>query len=419
MIPLGEAVARVLRDCHPLAPVSVPVHEAIGLVTTEPVVATEAVPPFANSGMDGFAVVAADTVGASEDAPVLLTVVGTIAAGSAVDVEVTPGRAARIMTGAPIPPGADAVVMVERTRPEGDRVAIEAEVRTGTNVRHVGEDVQPGDVVVPEGSVITPGYLGMLAGHGHAEVSVIRRPRVGVFSTGDELVDGPRPLGRGQIRDSNRPTLLALVADVGCEAVDLGLVADDRDAIEAAIERGVASCDALVTSGGVSMGDFDYVKVVLDEMGDMDWMQVAIRPAKPLAFGTVNGVPVFGLPGNPVSSMVSFELFARAGLRQMMGHRSWGRQVVRAKAAEPMARRPDGKTHFARVRLSRDDHGNVVAASAGGQGSHQLAAMAAANGLAVVPDGEGVAEGGEVDVIVLGELSGPHPGWPDADGRIA
>lgn len=403
MISLGDARARVLRDCHLLPVADVPLAEALGLVTAEDVRSTEDVPPFANTAMDGFAVVAADTVGASEGTPVVLRVVGTVAAGSAGDVRVDPGTAARIMTGAPIPPGADAVVMVERCRPspDGDSVEVLLEVATGNHVRPVGDDVRAGDPVVAAGIALGPGHLGVLAGVGRTTVRVHRRPVVGVMSTGDELTDGSDPLRPGQIRDANRHTLVALLREAGCEPVDLGIVRDDEAAISEAIRRGVADCDALVTSGGVSMGDFDYVKVVLDRLGEMDWMQVAIKPAKPLAFGTVDGTPVFGLPGNPVSSMVSFELFARPGLRRMMGHETAGRRVVDAVAIDGFSRQPDGKTHFLRVRTAYGDDGRYHVRSAGGQGSHQLTAMAAADALAVIPDGDGVPPGGTVETILL------------------
>jgi molybdopterin molybdotransferase len=411
LIPLADARARVLRDCATLPVDEVPLLEALGLVTADAVTATEPVPPFANTAMDGFAVVAADTRGAADDHPVTLDVVGTVAAGSAGDIEVGPGQAVRIMTGAPIPPGADAVVMVERCRPVGGGAKVEVltEVGPGNHIRPAGDDLRPGDLVFEQGTMLTAGHLGVLAGLGHTHVRVVRRARVGVFSTGDELVDGPGELRPGQIRDSNRRTLLALLAELGCDTVDLGMIPDDEPAIRAAIEAGVAACDAIVTSGGVSMGDFDYVKAALDQVGDMDWMQVAIKPAKPLAFGTVSGVPVFGLPGNPVSSMVSFELFARPGLRQMMGHRGWGRLVVRATVPDGLERSPDGKTHFARVLVEVTGAGTFVARSAGGQGSHQLSAMASASGLAVVPDGRGIDPGGDVEVIVLGEISGQLP----------
>jgi molybdenum cofactor synthesis domain-containing protein len=222
-------------------------------------------------------------------------------------------------------------------------------------------------------------------------------------STGDELVDDGSPLRPGQIRDSNRPTLVAMVQQAGCEAVDLGVVADDEAAITAVLERGLAECDALVTSGGVSMGDFDYIKVVLERMGAMQWWQVAIKPAKPLAFGMIADKPVFGLPGNPVSSMVSFELFARPALRQMMGHRGGERfrPVVNAVADEALRRRPDGKVHFVRVVASARDGGGWRVRSSGTQASNLLRAMALANALAVVPDGDGVAEGEDVEVMLL------------------
>jgi molybdenum cofactor synthesis domain-containing protein len=243
-----------------------------------------------------------------------------------------------------------------------------------------------------------------------AEVVAHPRPRVGVLSTGDELVTGPAPLQPGQIRDSNRPTLLALVAQAGFEPVDLGRVADDEPGIAGAIERGAATCDAVLSSGGVSMGDIDLVRVVLDRIGDMRWMQVAIRPAKPLAFGLVPGpagrpVPVFGLPGNPVSSMVSFALFARAGLRRLAGHPDARLHLprYRAVAAEPLARRPDGKIHFVRVVTTVSPAGELHVRSSGGQGSHQLGAMARADGLAVLPDGDGVGAGEPVEVVLLAE----------------
>ena len=268
--------------------------------------------------------------------------------------------------------------------------------------------MSPGDVAVRAGSLVTPGVLGVCATLGRTRLRVIRRPVVGVISTGDELVDGPGALAPGQIRDSNRVTLLAMLVESGFDTVDLGLVRDDEALIEAALRGAVERCDALVTSGGVSMGDFDYVKAVLERIGEMSWMQVAIRPAKPLAFGTVRrgdgtGVPVFGLPGNPVSSMVSYELFARPALRRMAGHPDdrLDRMMLRVRAAEPLPRRLDGKTHLDRVILTRDAAGELEVRSAGGQGSHHTAAMASADALAVIPDGEGVEVGGWVDIIAL------------------
>jgi molybdenum cofactor synthesis domain-containing protein len=414
LAPLDETRAAILAAVPPLPPVDVALPDAVGLVLAADVVAGEPVPPFANTAMDGYAVRAADTEGASDDAPVRLRVVDELPAGRAPSIPVGDGEAIRIMTGAPMPHGADAVVMVERTQRDGDDgVLIGAVASAGDHVRRPGGDLEAGEVAFPAGTVLGPAHVGVLASIGAATVRVYRRARVGVLSTGDELVEAGQPLAPGQIRDSNRITLLSLVAESGCIGVDLGRIEDDEAAIAAAIEAGAGSCDALLTSGGVSMGDFDFVKVVLDRIGDMRWMQVSIRPAKPLAFGTVAGpggsdgpdlVPVFGLPGNPVSSMVSFELFARPGLRLMMGHAAdaLDRPHVIAIADEPLARRPDGKIHLDRV-VARYDEADASyhVRSAGKQGSHQLTAMATADALALVPDGDTVEVGERVRVMLL------------------
>ncbi len=402
MMPLEEAQARVNRDLAMLPTTDVDIADALGMVLAETVVADEAIPPFANTAMDGFAVRAADTIGATKESPVSLPVVGTIAAGSVAQRPLEAGEAMRIMTGAPVPPGSDAIIMVELTRPNGFDVDLLAEVPIGNHVRPAGDDIQKGTEILHPGTVIGPGHLGVLASLGRRTITAYRRPRVGVMSTGDELVEGDQPLEPGQIRDSNRVMLLALVAEAGLTPVDLGVAPDREDAIEAKLRSGAATCDAVLTSGGVSMGDFDYVKAVLTRLGDFSWMQVAIKPAKPLVFGLLDGVPVFGLPGNPVSSLVSFELFARAGLRRMMGRLDAERPRVTAIADEPLLRHRDGKTHFTRVNVQRNDEGVWRVRSSGGQGSHQLMAMATANGLAVVPNGSGVEAGDEVEVILLG-----------------
>jgi molybdenum cofactor synthesis domain-containing protein len=402
VIPLEEARAHVLDRVRPLPSVRLSRKAAYGCVLTEPVIAGEPVPAFDNSAMDGFAVRAADTVGA----PVELPVVGVLAAGAdPATITVGAGQAARIMTGAAMPEGADAIVIVEQTESVdgGRRVRIDVAAQAGDHVRLAGDDIHPGDLVIDSGTQLTAAHLGVLASLGVVEVTVVPRLRVGVLSTGDELVEGAVPLRPGQLRDSNRHALLPMLAEAGCDPVDLGLVRDDRAAITEAIESAVASCDALLTSGGVSMGDFDEVKAVLSERADdMRWMQIAIRPAKPFAFGTLDGTPVFGLPGNPVSSIISFELLARPALRKMMGHADddLDRPRLKAIADDDIRRRPDGKTHYARVVIAVND-GRLHARSVGGQGSHQLAAMATANALAVLPDGDGVPEGDEVQVIPL------------------
>lgn len=388
MIPYEEAQRRILARVLPLQPRAIALEDALGCVTSTAVSALDPLPAFANTAMDGFAVRAADTAGA----PVALEVVATIAAGAdGKGVTVGPGQAARIMTGAPIPDGADAVVMVELTSTEGDKVTVQQEVPTGNHIRWPGEDIEAGAEVFPAGTVLGPGHLGVVANLGLRKVPVFPRPRVGVLSTGDELVNG-------QIQDSNRPALLALCRRSDFEPVDLGCVGDDGDVLTKALHDGAAATDALITTGGVSAGDFDFVKRILDTQ-----LQVAIKPAKPLAFGLLDGTPVFGLPGNPVSSMVSFELFARPALRQMMGFTGADlhRRRVRVTATEPLRRRPDGKVHFARVVADYDDDTGWRVRSAGGQGSHQLLAMATANALAVLPDGDGVAQGDPVTVMLL------------------
>jgi len=397
----------VLERVAPLAPVRSRTIAAVGCVLAEAVTSPEDVPPFANTAMDGYAVRALDTAGATAAVPLVLPVVAEVAAGHPANQILQAGEAMRIFTGAPMPDGADAVVMVERTcrLDGGTRVALETEVTAGEAVRAAGDDLRAGDAVFSPGEVISPGHLGVLAGIGVTEVLAHPRPRVGVLSTGDELVEAGLPLAPGMIRDSNRATLLALVAQNGWQAVDLGLIRDDEDAITAAITGGAASCDAVITSGGVSMGDSDLVKVVLDRIGDMLWMQIAVRPAKPFAFGVVGerGTPVLGLPGNPVSSMVSFELLARPTLRRLAGHAELLRPEVQALAAEPFVRHTDGKVHYVRVRAERDGAGVLHVRSAGGQGSHHLTAMARADGLLILPDGDGVAAGELVRVLLITE----------------
>ena len=402
MIPLAEARAHILSRVEALPARRVPLEQALGLVLAEPVNSAEPIPAFSNTAMDGYALRAEDTRGA----PVELDVVGTIGAGDDGFLPVGPGQAARIMTGAPIPDGADAVVKVELTSPAdgaGDRVNVEASVKPGNHIRHPGEDVTAGERVLEAGTVVTPGRVGLLAAVGAYEVAAHSRPRVGVLSTGDELADSAGPLRRGQIRDTNRRTLLSLVSEAGFDGVDLGIARDHPDDIERAFRAGVAECDAVLSSGGVSMGDFDYVKVVLDRIGDMRWMQIAIKPAKPFAFGIVDRTPVFGLPGNPVSSMVSFELLAKPGLRAMAGFppSELGPATVRAISDDDLSHRNDGKTHYVRVAATRDERGVLHVARSGGQGSHQLAAMTRADGLAAVPDGAVVGAGDLVDVILL------------------
>ncbi len=408
MIDITEARRYVLDRCPTAAPQEVPCREATGLVLAAAVIAVEDVPPFANSAVDGYAVVAASVA----TVPVDLLVVGEVAAGSFTDRVLRPGEAIRIMTGAPVPAGANAVVMVEDTELLGDRsvdgsvrVRIRGSTTAGVAVRGVGDDVLAGTALYPVGTFVTPAVAGVLASVNAAIVSVVPRVRVAVLSTGDELIDDGSPLQPGQIRESNRTMLLGAVRDAGCQAVDLGIVRDDEAVLQEVLRTAASTCDAIVTSGGVSMGDYDVVKAVLSRIAEMQWMQIAIKPAKPFAFGLLASgarhVPVFGLPGNPVSSLVSFELLARPALRQMMGHTAIDRPTIAAVADNGLPRRHDGKTHYVRVFAAIGVEGRVHVRSVGAQGSHQLAATSQANAIAVVVDGDGVPVGGDVPTMLL------------------
>ncbi|HUS43927.1 MAG TPA: gephyrin-like molybdotransferase Glp [Ilumatobacteraceae bacterium] len=396
--PLEDAQAFVLESCPPLAAVDVDRLDASGLVLATAVIASEVVPPFDNSAVDGYAVRSEDV----SNVPVELHVTDELAAGAAPTKAIGAGEAIRIMTGAPMPDGADAVVMVEDSERVGDHaVRLTRSVPAGAAIRRAGDDVQIGDELFSVGTTITPAVAAVLASVNATRVEVHRRARVAVLSTGDELVDDGSPLELGQIRESNKTMLAAMLADVGCDVVDLGVVRDDEAELERVLRSAAADCDAIVSSGGVSMGDYDVVKAVLGRIADMTWMQIAIKPAKPFAFGRLDGTPIFGLPGNPVSSLVSFELLTRPALRRMMGHRRLTRTSMVAVADVPLARSRDGKVHFMRVNGEFGDDGRYHVRPLSAQGSHQLAATALADAMAVVPDGDGIPDGADVAVLLL------------------
>ncbi|MEY3796287.1 MAG: molybdopterin biosynthesis protein MoeA [Actinomycetota bacterium] len=416
LIPIADARQLVLATCVASAPSNVSVDRATGFVLAQDVVSPEDVPPFANSAVDGYAVRAVDTSGAHSEQGISLRVVGEVAAGAPANIAVGDGAAIRIMTGAPMPDGADSVVMVEDTKFVGDRgnfdgsqlVQIFKEVRSGDAVRRAGDDVHAGDKVFEVGTEIRPSVAGVLASVNCRSPLVYPRVRVAVLSTGDELIDDGSVLAPGQIRESNRTMLMGLVAQAGAEAIDYGIVRDDEAALEAVLRQAATECDAIVTSGGVSMGDYDVVKAVLSRIAEMHWMQLAIKPAKPFAFGLLQSsdgrrVPVFGLPGNPVSSLVSFELLARPAIRKMAGHleSAWDRPTITAIADSPIKRSADGKVHYQRVIARFESDGRLHIDAIRSQGSHQLAASALANAIAVVPNGTGVEAGGEVPTILL------------------
>jgi len=396
--PLEDAQAFVLESCPPLGPVDVDRDDAAGLVLASPVVAAEVVPPFDNTAVDGYAVRSADVA----SVPVELHVVGELAAGAAPSVGIGTGEAIRIMTGAPIPAGADAVVMVEDSERVGDHhVRLTRPVAAGAAVRRAGDDVRIGDELFAAGTTVTAAVGAVLASVNANRVSVHRRARVAVLSTGDELIDDGSPLALGEIRESNKTMLAALLADAHCDVVDLGVVRDDESELERVLRSAAVGCDAIVSSGGVSMGDYDVVKAVLGRSAEMTWMQIAIKPAKPFAFGRLDGTPIFGLPGNPVSSLVSFELLARPALRRMMGHRRLTRTSVVAVTDVALDRQIDGKVHFVRVNGEFGDDGRYHVRPVGAQGSHQLAATALADAMAVVPDGPGLPAGADVAALLL------------------
>jgi molybdopterin molybdotransferase len=392
--PLSDAQRDVLAAMRPLPAAEVPLGDALGLVTAVPVHAPHDVPPFANSAVDGYAVRAADTVGGSVRLPVL----EDVPAGSVPARTVEAGTAIRIMTGAPLPGGADAVVRVEDTETDGEAVVIHREVGSGTAVRDAGGDVGAGDEVFPAGERLTAHHLGVLAALGVVRPVVRRRPVVAILSTGDEVVppetDVPAP---GAIRDANRPALAAMLGGAGAVVRDFGIVGDDADRLRAVLDEAAGGSDAVVTSGGVSMGDYDLVKEVLGGLGGVQFWQVAMQPGKPFAFGRLGATPFFGLPGNPVSVAVAFEQFVRPALLHRMGARFVFRPRVRGTLAEAVSTE-GARTVFLRVRAEYRD-GTWVAAPSGGQSSNMLAALARADAFAVIPAGIGdVAAGTEVDL---------------------
>ena len=408
-LSVDEARARILAAVTPLDPVSLDLAEVHGLVAAEDVMSQVDVPGFDNSAFDGYALRAADVTGAREDAGVSLRVVGEVAAGQSGAVHVAPGTAARIMTGAPIPPGADAVLPFEDT--DGvhwaqKSAAANGEVRIleaaelGENIRRRGGDVAKGDVVAPTGRVLDAAHIGVLASVDVTEVRVRPRARAAILPTGDEIVEVGDPIAPGQVRNSNAWGLAALARRYGAIVERLPIAPDTEAGLRAAIRHG-RNADLLVTIGGVSMGDYDLVRNVIASAGRMDFWQINMRPGKPLAFGEIDGTPVIGLPGNPVSSMVCFELFVRPALLKLMGHTRLDNPMVHPRALEPM-RSSAGKRTYVRVSVRREGD-DLVCAPAGEQDSFRLTSMTQGNGLAVVPEGVAIQVGDPVSVIALDE----------------
>ena len=385
----------------PLASLSVPLLDAVGCVLAEEVTAAWPLPSFDNTSMDGYAVRAADVSGASESNPARLRVIDDVAAGHLPSEVVTAGGAVRIMTGAQVPEGADAVVPVEWTDGGTDVVAITRAPEIGAHIRRRGEDVREGDPLMPAGTNLSSRQLALLAAAGRGEIRVHPRPRVAVLSTGDELVEPGQSLDDGHIADSNSFMLMAAVLEAGGLPHRAGPVRDDEDALRAALELESARSDLIISTGGVSMGAYDTVKAVLSQTGSVEFVKVAMQPGMPQGLGRVGDTPIITLPGNPVSAYVSFEVFVRPLIRHMRGCPRVDRARVDAVCGRAFTS-PAGKTQFARVTLEIDERG-VIACPEGAQGSHILGGLARAHALAVIPpDVTRVEEG---DPLVLIDLS--------------
>jgi gephyrin len=418
MLPVPDALATVLVQTSTLAPRSVPLAEAAGLILAEDVAAPEPLPPFRASIKDGYAVIAADGPGE-------YPMVGEITAGQPPDFTLTPGAVAYITTGAPLPSGADAVVMVEETTPlhseNGEtRVRIQTRVQPGADVRGVGADIAAGERVLAAGERLGPAEIGLLATVGASRVTVYPRPRVAVLSTGDELVEPHQALGPGQIRDSNRATLMAAARASGGIPVDLGIARDEQRDLEERVERGLREADVLLTSGGVSMGELDLLKPLLENAGQVHFGRVLMKPGKPLTFATATAdgasddsahkCLVFALPGNPVSSLVTYYLFAVPALRKLAGWPDPHLRRVRAQLAQSLRLDPQRpEYHRATLRWENGLHdggGGFVAESTGSQASSRLLSMRTANALLELPARAGeLPAGSVVDALVIGEIA--------------
>ena len=398
MLTVEEALTAILSRVRPLGTERVELLAALGRVLAEPIVSRRVIPPWPNSSMDGYALRAEDTRADGAG----LRVVGRVTAGSLPPRALGAGEAMRIFTGAPLPDGADAVVPQEDVTLEGECVRIPGRVARGTCVRPIGEDVRAGDLVLEPGHGLGAAEIGLLGTLGYARVAVGRRPRVAILSTGDELAELGTEPGPGQIPNTNSYALMAQVLEAGGEPVNLGVAPDRLEAIEARV-RAAGAADVLVSSAGVSVGELDLVREALTRAGaTLHLWQVSMRPGKPVTFGSLGGRLVFGLPGNPVSAMVTFELFVRPAIMRLAGARSFERPRVRAHALAPIAN-PGTRRGYLRVTL-HPDAGGWGARLTGGQGSAILRSMVAADGLAVVPGDTRVPAGGELEVILLRPL---------------
>ncbi|MGD2050797.1 MAG: molybdopterin molybdotransferase MoeA [Chloroflexota bacterium] len=400
-LSVSEALDIVLGGVEVLESENVPLLDALHRVLALPVIAEDDLPPFPNSSMDGYAVVAADLEDVRSDRPVLLQVSADIAAGKVPDTVIESGTAARITTGAPLPPGADAVVPVEytnepwrdRSRPLPEVIEVRQAVKPGDYVRRSGEDIRSGTIVLTAGHVIRPQEIGMLASLGYEQIAVYRRPKVGILATGDELIDIRDPLRPGKIRNSNSLTQAAQAQSINARPVLLGVAGDSELSVREKLQKGLdLAVDLFVSSAGVSVGAYDVVKAVLEQDGLVKFWRVRMRPGKPLTFGYYRNVPYLGLPGNPVSALVSFERFTRPALLKMAGHKKLDRPQISVKLMDSV--QSDGRESYMRALVRRDGDG-YLATTTGGQGSHMMSSLVKANALVIVPEGVFEVEEGE------------------------
>jgi len=397
MVSVDEAHRLIMAHVAPLAIEEVDALSAEGRVLAEQLRSPEAMPDVPKSAMDGYALRAADGVAERR-------VVAELTAGNAPGLVIGPGEAARIMTGAPMPAGADAMIPVEQTEEQGGVLRIARALSPGDFVHTVGQDIADGALVLSPGAVLAAADVGLLATLGFTRVRVYRRPRVAVLATGDEIVEPAAPRPAGAVRDSNRYALLAAAREAGCEVISLGIARDDRATQREAMLRGLDQADVLITSGGVSMGTRDLIKPILAELGSVHFGRIAFKPGKPTTFATVGGRLAFGVPGFPVSSLVSFEVFVRPALRALQGDATPQRPRVRVAIAAPVQPAPD-RQEYQRVTV-RWAGGRLVASSTGGQGSSRLLSLHGANGLLIVPPGEALhPAGAELDVLLTGPLA--------------
>jgi molybdenum cofactor synthesis domain-containing protein len=402
MIAVEEAIDIILREVHPLPPIRSRFTDALGLVLAEDVYAADPMPPFPAAAVDGYAVVASDPSPTRH-------LVGDQMAGYVEDVRVIPGTAVRVTTGAPIPPGADAVVMIEDTAERDGCVEIRTSIESSSHIRPIGQDLAEGQLVLARGAVLGAPEIGLLAMVGSTEVTVHRPSQVAVMSTGDELVEPGATLRPGQIRDANRFSLMSAVREAGGVPIDLGKIADDLNSLQAALERGLREADAVLTSGGVSMGQLDLVKPYLAERGTIHFGRVRAKPGKPVTFATVGGKPVFAMPGFPVSALVSFEIYVRPALLRIAGHTHVHRPRRRVTLSHAISHAA-GRTEYQRAIVTREADGRYSATTTGFQGSGRLASMHGANALLVLPYQYGdFSAGAEVEALVIGPLHEKQP----------